>query len=54
MNEQDRQALERRARQLRRDVLQMTYEAQSGHPGGSCSLADLMAYLYFYLSLIHI
>lgn len=48
MNEQDRQALERRARQLRRDVLQMTYEAQSGHPGGSCSLADLMAYLYFY------
>lgn len=39
--------LEEKARLLRRDVLQMTYEAHSGHPGGSCSLADIMAYLYF-------
>lgn len=36
------------ATQLRRDVIEMTYRAQSGHPGGSCSLADIMAYLYFY------
>lgn len=35
------------ATQLRRDVIEMTYIAQSGHPGGSCSLADIMAYLYF-------
>lgn len=39
--------LKEKARLLRRDVLQMTYEAHSGHPGGSCSLADVMAYLYF-------
>lgn len=36
------------ATQLRRNVIEMTYKAQSGHPGGSCSLADIMAYLYFY------
>lgn len=35
------------ATQLRRDVIEMTYHAQSGHPGGSCSLADIMTYLYF-------
>lgn len=35
------------ATQLRRDVIEMTYRAQSGHPGASCSLADIMAYLYF-------
>ena len=28
-------------------LIEMTYKAQSGHPGGSCSLADIMAYLYF-------
>lgn len=39
--------LTKTATQLRRDVIEMTYHAQSGHPGGSCSLADLMAYLYF-------
>ncbi len=40
--------LKKVATQLRRDVIEMTYKAQSGHPGGSCSLADIMAYLYFY------
>lgn len=40
--------LEKQATQLRRDVIEMTYRAQSGHPGGSCSLADIMSYLYFY------
>lgn len=40
--------LEKISTQLRRDVIEMTYKAQSGHPGGSCSLADIMAYLYFY------
>ena len=40
--------LKKTATQLRRDVIEMTYKAQSGHPGGSCSLADIMAYLYFH------
>lgn len=48
MDKEKKQMLVQQAKQLRRNVLQMTYEAQSGHPGGSCSLADLMAYLYFY------
>ena len=39
--------LKETALQLRRDVIEMTYHAKSGHPGGSCSLADIVAYLYF-------
>lgn len=47
LTNEKREALQRMATQLRRDVIEMTYKAQSGHPGGSCSLADIMAYLYF-------
>ncbi len=39
--------LESRARQLRRDVLQMVHAAGSGHLGGSLSAAEIMAALYF-------
>ena len=35
------------ARQIRRDIVTMTHEAGSGHPGGSLSAADLLAALYF-------
>lgn len=45
---EERNMLIRRATQIRRDVIEMTYHAQSGHPGGSCSIADVMAYLYFH------
>ena len=34
--------------QLRQNILTMTYTAQSGHPGGSLSAAEIMAVLYFY------
>lgn len=47
LTNEKREALQSTATQLRRDVIEMTYKAQSGHPGGSCSLADIMAYLYF-------
>lgn len=47
LTNEKREALQSMATQLRRDVIEMTYKAQSGHPGGSCSLADVMAYLYF-------
>lgn len=47
LTNEKREALQSIATQLRRDVIEMTYKAQSGHPGGSCSLADIMAYLYF-------
>ncbi len=39
--------LEERARQMRRDVLQMVHDAGSGHPGGSLSAAEIIACLYF-------
>ena len=48
LSNESKQDLAEIATQLRRDVIEMTYHAQSGHPGGSCSLADIMAYLYFY------
>ena len=48
LTREEKETLQRTATQLRRDVIEMTYRAQSGHPGGSCSLADIMAYLYFH------
>lgn len=39
--------LKKIARQIRRDIIEMTYHAGSGHPGGSLSSADIMAVLYF-------
>ena len=35
--------LEKVGRQIRRDIIQMTALAGSGHPGGSLSATDLMA-----------
>jgi transketolase len=35
------------ARQLRRDILVMTTEARSGHPGGSLSAVEILTALYF-------
>lgn len=40
--------LEEKARSLRKDVIDMVYKRQSGHPGGSFSLADIMSVLYFH------
>ena len=39
--------LEATARVLRRYIVDMTYQAQSGHPGGSLSAIDMVAALYF-------
>ena len=39
--------LETIANKLRLHVIEMTYAASSGHPGGSLSSADLMSALYF-------
>ena len=46
MREQKKLELEGRAKQLRKIALTMIYEAQSGHPGGAFSAADIVAALY--------
>ncbi|MDO8685148.1 MAG: transketolase [Clostridiales bacterium] len=39
--------LEEKAKELRRNIVTMIYEAQSGHPGGSLSAADIVTALYY-------
>lgn len=40
--------LNERSRHLRRNIIRMLAAAKSGHPGGSLSAADLLAYLYLH------
>lgn len=40
--------LEKRARELRIDSLNMIHRRKAGHPGGSLSAAEIMAALFFY------
>ena len=35
------------AARIRMKVIEGTFHAKSGHPGGSLSVADTLAYLYF-------
>ncbi|MCQ2386100.1 MAG: transketolase [Clostridia bacterium] len=46
MNKDKRQFLEETARKIRIGVIEGVYAAGCGHPGGSLSIADLLAYLY--------
>lgn len=39
--------LEEKAKIIRKDIIDQVYLAGSGHPGGSLSIADIMAVLYF-------
>lgn len=41
------EALEKIANRIRMDIITEVYYAKSGHPGGSLSIADIMAVLYF-------
>ena len=41
------QELREAARQIRIGIIKSTNAAKSGHPGGSLSIADILAYLYF-------
>lgn len=47
MRDYTEEELEIMANKLRLHVIDMTYAAKSGHPGGSLSAADLMSALYF-------
>ena len=44
--------LQSKAVTIRKDILAMIYAAQSGHPGGSLSSADIMTALYFHVKEI--
>ena len=46
MEESKRKRLQELARNIRIDIVQEVAAAKSGHPGGSLSIADVMAYLY--------
>ena len=47
--EEKKKLLEEKARFFRKEVIEITYKVQSGHPGGSLSLAEIMAVLYFHI-----
>ena len=39
--------LKMKSNEIRKDIIEEVYNANSGHPGGSLSIADIMAVLYF-------
>ncbi|MBR1812048.1 MAG: transketolase [Clostridia bacterium] len=47
MNAALEKELKIKALHIRKGVIEGTYHAKSGHPGGSLSIAEIMAYLYF-------
>lgn len=47
MNEDLIRKLKETSQQVRYHIIDMIFKAQSGHPGGSLSIADLMTVLYF-------
>lgn len=47
MKDDQKKALKQKANQVRKGIVEAVYSAQSGHPGGSLSIADIMTYLYF-------
>ncbi len=47
MNAETKKMLSAYATKIRMGIIESTYNAKAGHPGGSLSSADLFAYLYF-------
>lgn len=47
MNANEKIELQKIACKVRMGVIEGTYNAKSGHPGGSLSIADIITYLYF-------
>ncbi|MBE6606017.1 MAG: transketolase [Ruminococcaceae bacterium] len=45
--QQTNEFLAEQAKKIRIGIIEGVYRAASGHPGGSLSIADVMAYLYF-------
>lgn len=49
MNNVNLDQLKTRIKQIRRDIIEQTFAAASGHPGGSLSATEIVAALYFVL-----
>ena len=47
METSEKKRLQKIALHIRKDIIEAVYCAQSGHPGGSLSIAEALAYLYF-------
>ncbi len=47
MDENKKKSLMATACKVRKGIIEGTYNAKSGHPGGSLSIADTLTYLYF-------
>jgi len=43
----DTEELKKIANNVRKNIIEQVYEAKSGHPGGSLSIADILSVLYF-------
>ena len=48
MDQTKKEQLQQMANKIRLGVLECVYSANSGHPGGSLSVSDIITYLYFY------
>ena len=44
----DIEELQKIAKKIRKGIIEEVYSNQSGHPGGSLSIADILTVLYFY------
>ena len=47
ITQEEIKAIEEKAKKIRKGIIEEVYSHQSGHPGGSLSVADIMAVLYF-------
>ena len=47
METAEKKQLKLKALNVRKGIIEGTYNAKSGHPGGSLSIADILTYLYF-------
>lgn len=47
MTDSTKLTLKKKATLIRMGVIEGTFNAKSGHPGGSLSIADILSYLYF-------
>ena len=47
LSEQTTNRLKNISKEVRKDILLQVYEAQSGHPGGALSCADILTAIYF-------